>query len=263
MIYIADDLAWNSIGYEDFDLSFTTPFLTKLAKKGLVMSNYYSQEVCTPARTALLTGRYPIRTGTQYYEVTSNNRWGLNLTEILLPEILRDEGYTTYMLGKWNIGHYSPHHLPTARGFDFFLGYLGGQSYYWSKRDPTDSVFKDLLYANIDCYAPYNGSDVHKYSTFLYRDKAVDIIENHDYSNSPMFLYLAFQAVHDPYEVNLVVIIVVGDVVDLHTRTITSTPMGFPSPMLIRQYMVGRTPTHKHHISYLTSYISELSPSME
>ena len=60
---LADDLGWNSIGYEPYDLSFTTPFLTDLAQQGIVMTNYYAQEVCTPSRAALMTGRYPITIG--------------------------------------------------------------------------------------------------------------------------------------------------------------------------------------------------------
>ena len=60
---LADDLGWNSIGYELYDLSFTTPYITSLAKQGIVMNNYYGQEVCTPSRASLMTGRYPITIG--------------------------------------------------------------------------------------------------------------------------------------------------------------------------------------------------------
>ena len=76
---------------------------------------------------------------------------------------------------------------------------MDGQSYYWSKKNPRLSQFTDLVYGNASCYAGYDGVDRHDYSTFLYRDKAVAVIERHDYEASPMFLYLAMQAVHDPF----------------------------------------------------------------
>jgi arylsulfatase A-like enzyme len=120
----ADDLAWNSIGYEDYDLQFTTPHLTSMAEKGIRMTNYYAQEVCNPSRASLLTGRYPASVGMQYGVIQYYDPWGLSLDETLLPEILKDEGYKTYMLGKWHLGHYSERMLPTARGFDTFTGQL-------------------------------------------------------------------------------------------------------------------------------------------
>jgi hypothetical protein len=62
---LADDLGWNSIGYENYDLYFATPNLDSLARKGIVMDNYYALEVCTPSRASLLTGRYPLSIGMQ------------------------------------------------------------------------------------------------------------------------------------------------------------------------------------------------------
>ena len=135
----------------------------------------------------------------QFQDVDNEDAWGLNLTETLFPKILRDNGYATYALGKWHLGHYSPRYLPTARGFDDYLGYLTGESFFWSKRVPGNQHFHDLLYMDQDCYHGYNGTDKGKYSTFLYRDKAIDIIHYHDYTERALFLYLAFQAVHDPY----------------------------------------------------------------
>jgi arylsulfatase A-like enzyme len=61
---LADDLGWNSLGYLNYDLNFTTPTLTSLAQQGIIMGSYYAQEVCTPSRAALLTGRYPLSIGT-------------------------------------------------------------------------------------------------------------------------------------------------------------------------------------------------------
>ena len=100
---LADDLGYNSLGYDDNDIDFATPFMTKMAKKGIILTNYYSQEVCTPARASLLTGRYPITIGMQYGDVDPSENWGLPLDETLLPEILQEEGYKTYAVGKWNL----------------------------------------------------------------------------------------------------------------------------------------------------------------
>ena len=66
---LADDMGWNSMGYEDYDLTFASPYLTAMSQNGIVMSNYYAQEVCTPSRAALLTGRYPLTIGMQVIRI--------------------------------------------------------------------------------------------------------------------------------------------------------------------------------------------------
>jgi hypothetical protein len=66
---VADDLGYNSIGYQTFDLNGYTPFLSKLLKQGIFLDNYYAQEECTPSRASMLTGRYPIKLGMQYQVV--------------------------------------------------------------------------------------------------------------------------------------------------------------------------------------------------
>jgi arylsulfatase A-like enzyme len=105
------------------------------------------------------------------------------------------------MIGKWHLGNGSPRYLPTARGFDYFFGYLGSSEYYWSKRPSGDDyvMFHDFMYADTDCYYGYDGDDFKHYSTHLYQDAAVSVINNHDYDSSPLFLYMAFQAVHEPF----------------------------------------------------------------
>jgi hypothetical protein len=63
IIILADDLAWNSIGYSSTEMSFVTPEMTDLAAEGIIMNNFYAQEVCSPSRGSLLTGRYPLSIG--------------------------------------------------------------------------------------------------------------------------------------------------------------------------------------------------------
>ena len=190
---LADDLGYHSLNVD------VSPFLMQMRGNGVILSKYYSQEVCTPARAALLTGRYPISVGWQKNEASVIETGGLGLAETTLAEVLKSKGYTTFMFGKWNLGNSSPRYLPTARGFDYFLGYLDGFSNYWSKTDPTYPDYHDIMYSDNQCYFMYDWDDMNQYSSFLYRDKAIEAIEMHNFSASPMFMYLAFQAVHDPF----------------------------------------------------------------
>ena len=197
----ADDLSWNSLGNIPYDLSFATPTLTGLANKGVIMSRFYAQEICNPSRAALMTGRYPTSVGMQYSQILPNMKWGLNLTETILPQVLQRNGYKNYAFGKWNLGHYTAAYLPTARGFDEHFGYLGAAEYYWSKFTTSSSHFgiRDFMYANKSCYTLYNETDLDTYSTQLYEKKIVSTIHRHDFEAQPMFLYFASQAVHDPF----------------------------------------------------------------
>ena len=72
------------------------------------MSNYYAQEICTPSRASLLTGRYPITIGMQYEELQPNEVWGLNLTEKIIPQVLKESGgmYCTYIQYFFNVCMY-------------------------------------------------------------------------------------------------------------------------------------------------------------
>jgi hypothetical protein len=190
---LADDLGYGSL------TSDVAPFLSSLRDSGVNIENYYSQQSCTPARASLMTGRYAMKVGWGSGTISDNYDGGLSLNYSTIAEVLSDAGYTTYMYGKWNLGNRSPRYLPTARGFDYFLGYMNSMNHYWSKVDPSHSHFHDFMYSDSECYYMYDGDDLKHYSTHLYRDWAVSAISTHDFDSSPMFMYLAFQAVHDPF----------------------------------------------------------------
>ena len=99
---LADDMGYHSLSTD------LTPFLMSMRANGVILGKYYSQEVCTPARASFLTGRYPISLGWQKNEATAFETGGLGLEETTLAEVLKTNGYSTYMFGKWNMGNSSP-----------------------------------------------------------------------------------------------------------------------------------------------------------
>jgi len=131
---LVDDMGFNGVGVENYKYSVATKDLSALAQNGLILRHYYAQEVCCPSRASLLTGRYPLKLGLQYTSVSATRTVALGVNETLISEVLSDYGYSTYILGKWHQGHISPRYLPTARGFDHFLGFLGSSSYHWTKK---------------------------------------------------------------------------------------------------------------------------------
>ena len=90
-------------------------------------------------------------------------------------------------------GNASPRYVPTARGFDYFLGFLNGYQFYWSKLTPDSTDYRDMSYSDKSCFYMYDATDMEHYSTHLYQDKAIQAIENHDFADSSMFMYMAFQ----------------------------------------------------------------------
>jgi len=103
VIILADDLGYNDLGYRGGQVK--TPNIDKLAAEGVRLESFYGMPVCTPARAALMTGRYPMRYGLQTLVIFPSHTYGLPTDERTLPQALKDAGYQTYMVGKWHLGH--------------------------------------------------------------------------------------------------------------------------------------------------------------
>jgi arylsulfatase A-like enzyme len=188
IVYIvADDLGWKDVGFHGSDIK--TPNLDQLAAGGARLEQFYAEPMCTPTRAALMTGRYPFRYGLQTLVIPAAGTYGLPTDEWLLPQALKDVGYETAIVGKWHLGHADPKFWPRQRGFDYQYGPLIGEiDYFTHQADGVVDWYRDNRVVNEDGY-----------STTLLGDDAVKLIGAHD-TAKPLFLYLAFNAPHTPYQ---------------------------------------------------------------
>lgn len=185
VIFLADDLGWNDVGYHDS--SVFTPNIDALAKRGVELDRFYVNPTCSPSRASLMTGLFATTHGVnapiQWY--TEN---GLPLEYKILPEFLKDAGYSTHLVGKWHLGHFTQAYLPNQRGFDSFYGFLGGAIGYY-----------DHLFAGgIDWQRDGVTVEEEGYSTEMIAREAMRLIEKN--SGQPYFLLVSFNAPHTPIQ---------------------------------------------------------------
>jgi len=202
LLIVADDLGHNDVGFHSTDgnTQIPTPSLDKLAKAGVQLENYYVQPVCSPTRSCLMTGRHVIHTGIYDPDCDPGTTLAVPRNFSMLPQQLKALNYSTVAIGKWHLGMFSPSVLPTGRGFDSFFGYYGGAEDYFTHKV---QAYLDLHDDNIpNGISPAYGYE-QEYSTHLYTRKAVGAIGQHAATNgasSPLFMYLAYQAIHSPDE---------------------------------------------------------------
>jgi arylsulfatase A-like enzyme len=187
IVILADDLGNADLGYRGSQIK--TPNLDKLATSGVRLESYYGLPLCTPARAALMTGRYPMRHGLQSFVIFPAHKYGLPLDETTLPQALKQAGYSTAMVGKWHLGHADQKYWPQNRGFDHFYGNVMGEVDYFTKKRSGVVDWQR------------NGKFLKEegYHTKLIGDEAVKLIGQHDPSK-PFFLYFASLAVHSPLQ---------------------------------------------------------------
>jgi arylsulfatase len=205
LLIMADDMGWTDIG--SFGSEIETPNLDRLAKRGVKFTDFHVSVSCSPTRSMLLSGTdnhvaglgnmgemiAPEQRGKPGYEGHLNNR------VVSLAEVLRGEGYHTYMAGKWHLGH-EPEYFPHARGFERSFSMLFGGASYWSDmfgmlaqhEEVAEYVFNDQRLEELpkDFYA-----------TRSYTDFLIESIRKNRGDGKPFLAYLAFTAPHDPLHV--------------------------------------------------------------
>jgi|TARA_B110000259_G_scaffold31956_1_gene35083 arylsulfatase A-like enzyme len=181
IVYIfADDLGYGDLScYGAKDIN--TPNIDQIAKKGIKFTEFYSaSSVCSPSRAALLTGRYPQRMGinTVFF---SESFTGIPDKEITIPEILKEKGYATGIVGKWHLGHHSKY-LPLQHGFDEYFGI------------PYSNDMESVVYMRGNEVESYKVKQ--QYITKTYTKEAQKFITKN--KDNSFFLYIAHSMPHVP-----------------------------------------------------------------
>lgn len=182
IVILADDL-----GYGDTSLYpqgwVKTPQLDRMAEEGLLFTDFHANSsVCSPTRAAFLTGRYQQRVGIVDVITAHLDTPGLEPSQMTIPRLMKEAGYTTAIYGKWHLG-VEPSQNPIHHGFDEFVGFLRGMTDFHDHRD----WFRGTERTPIDGY-----------STHLITDHSIDFIKRN--KDRPFFLYVSHQAVHIPFQ---------------------------------------------------------------
>ncbi|MCB1121219.1 MAG: sulfatase [Verrucomicrobiae bacterium] len=182
VIIYADDLGWGSLSCYG-QTACQTPHLDRMAREGARLESFYvSTPSCAPSRVALLTGRYPFRTGVPSNPAPDAGRdHGIDAKETTLAELLKGEGYATKIVGKWHLGHL-PQFYPTRHGFDSYFGIL-----YSNDMRPV-MLCRDEMAVEYPV--------VQNYLTQRYTQEALNFIE--EQKDSSFFLYFPHAMPHKP-----------------------------------------------------------------
>lgn len=200
ILIVADDMGFSDMGA--FGGEILTPNLDKLASEGVRYTNFYVAPTCSPTRSMLMTGldNHLVGMGTMYEYMAPNHEGqpgyeGVLSTQVpTVAEILRDNGYHTYMAGKWHLGK-EKEHLPAARGFERSFSMLSGSGSYFSMNGPDeDTTPNDFSEDGEYIEALPRGY----YATKTFTDKIISYIDSNKDDGKPFFAYLAHQAPHEP-----------------------------------------------------------------
>jgi len=201
VIILGDDLGFADLG--SFGSEIKTPNLDSLATAGVRFTNFYTHASCSPTRSLLLSGvdthlngmgnmdewMAPNQRGVDGYEGVLNNR------VVTLPQLLKDAGYHTYMVGKWHMGK-APSQIPAARGFERDFSMLDGAGSYWDMTN-LSAATPQSVFTEDGRYLTRLPEDY--YATKTYTDKLIGYIDANRGDGKPFFAYVSHQAPHDPF----------------------------------------------------------------
>lgn len=186
ILVYCDDLGYGDLGVTGHP-HIKTPHIDQMALTGVRFTNYYSASpASTASRYAMLTGRYPSRSGFGWV-LDPKSPIGIHPQELTIAELLKQQGYATAIYGKWHLGNTQKKYLPLQNGFDEYVGL---------------PYSNDMIPPHYPDIALMNGNDTLELNpdqtrlTELYTEKALSFIKRH--KSSPFFIYLPYAMPHVP-----------------------------------------------------------------
>jgi len=205
LLIFLDNFGWGEPGFNGGGIvrGAPTPALDQLADEGIRLTNFNVEVQCTPSRSALMTGRYAIRSGNGTVPI-GQGIYGLVQWEVTLAEMLSEAGYATGMFGKWHLGR-TPGRFPTDQGFDEWYGVPNStdEAVYSSVPGfdtsglPESYVMASVRGQEPQLIRPYRLD----YRPLIDRDltdKAISFMERHAGTGTRFFAYLPYTATHFP-----------------------------------------------------------------
>lgn len=220
LFILTDDVGWSEFGFNHPTKKYT-PNIDQLKTESLSLTQFYVHAVCAPSRAAFLTGRYPFRTWSDWRsedfgkpsylkklglslaenEAGENTRriHGLSTEEKTIAESLQEAGYVTAIAGKWHCGEWLDEHLPMGQGFMHQYGHYAWGIDYTNYSIPHNAPARFAVY---DWHRDQKPIYEQGYTTDLIANEVQRLLSEHrdSYGERPFFYYVAFNAIHGPFE---------------------------------------------------------------
>jgi len=206
---IVDDLGWADTSYNRATPTpeNTTPYMASLVAEGVQLDRHYVYHMCTPSRSSFLSGRLPVHVEVDLPNPENPNQ-GVPRNMTCIASKMKELGWQTHVVGKWDLGMATFDHTPEGRGFDSSLIYYEHKVDYWDESLAQSScanygptIIDFWGHNSTTPQGPARDLNGTAYVEYIFRDRVLDIIANHDPSVGPLYLQYDPHIAHCPLQV--------------------------------------------------------------
>jgi arylsulfatase B len=221
---------WGDVGFHQVvrNNETKTPNIDALAGEGVILDRQYVSSECTPSRSSFFSGRLPV-----HVQQTLDNpevpNSGIPRNMTVIGSKMKEGGFATHVVGKWDIGMATPSHTPEGRGFDSSLIYFEHKNDYWTQAAmQTQCTDYGQIWDLWDTGRPAWSMNGTSYEEFMFHERVYTIIDEHNFEEQPLFLVYTPHIVHCPLQVPELWLDQFGWVTDDESLCAAQTPYIFP-----------------------------------